>query len=99
MDCILVHTWKTAYEDIGGTAGGLAMTKQILVVFDTKPTHNEYFAAHPTEASKDYQMPKADEDREDLLPIGTMSHNDDGSWTIRLSSRPSGNTLVAKPLA
>jgi hypothetical protein len=75
------------------------LAKQTLVVFDA-PAPTMVYAAHPTEAkNKNYQMPTANNDDEARSPIGTMHLNDDGSWTIRLSSRPSGNMLVAKSLA
>ena len=79
--------------------GGLILAKQTLVVFDATSAPTMIYAAHPTEAkNKNYQPPIAKNDDESLLPIGTMHPNDDGSWTIRLSSRPSGNMLLAKPL-
>ena len=76
------------------------MAKQTLVVFDATPALTMIYSTHPTEAKNpNYKPPIAKNDDEALLPIGTMHPNDDGSWTIRLSSRPSGNMLVVKPLA
>lgn len=78
------------------------MAKQTLVVFDAMPAPAMIYATHPTEAkNENYRSPTAnnEHEHESLLPIGTMHPNDDGSWTIRLSSRPSGNMLLARPLA
>jgi hypothetical protein len=76
------------------------VAKQTLVVFDAMPAPTMIYSAHPTEAKNaNYQAPIAKNDDATLLPIGTMHPNDDGSWTIRLSSRPSGNMMVVKPLA
>ena len=74
--------------------------KQVLVLFDTSPAPSVNFAVHPSDANnKDYKAPILEREEEITLPVGTMSPNDDGGWTIRLSASPSGRTLVAKPLA
>ena len=76
------------------------MANQTLVLFDATPAPTMIYSAHPTEAKNpSYQAPITRSAAEPLLPIGTMHPNEDGSWTIRLSSRPSGNIMVAKPLA